>query len=100
MAPTDQINAVTLAWTLPDEHTVTDTERRTLQAFTGWGALAPAFAQYPTAGTWADIPDQLDAAVPGPALRAAAEQVDTSFFTPKPVIAAVYALSRSQFFAC
>lgn len=92
MAPTDQINAVTLAWTLPDEHTVTDTERRTLQAFTGWGALAPAFAQHPTAGTWADIADQLDAAVPGPALRAAAEQVDTSFFTPKPVIAAVYAL--------
>lgn len=92
MAHTDQINAVSLAWTLPDDHAVTDSERRTLQAFTGWGALAPAFAQHPTAGTWADTADQLEGIVPGAALRAAAEQVDTSFFTPRPVVSAVFAL--------
>ena len=62
-----------------------------MAAFTGWGGLAPAFAQNPT-GAWLDIADRLDDAAPADALRAAADQVDTSFFTPPVVTAAVFEL--------
>ena len=38
-----------------------------MAAFTGWGGLAPAFAQNPT-GAWLDIADRLDDAAPADAV--------------------------------
>lgn len=90
MTHTDaQLAAIELAWSLPDDHTVTADERATLEAFTGWGSLAPAFGAVAT-GTWSEVADRLDAVVPDAALSAAAGQVDTSFFTPATVTAAVW----------
>lgn len=86
-----QLATVELAWSLPADAEVTAAQRSVLQEFAGWGGLAPAFAAQPT-GKWLEIADRLEEAVPADALRAAADQLDTSFFTPAPVTAAVYRL--------
>lgn len=89
--PTASLAAVELAWSLTDTHTPTPEERAILSAFTGWGALAKAFDPAP-AGNWVTVADRLEEGVPAHALRAARDQVDTSFFTPATVTAAVWDL--------
>ncbi|AUG29490.1 hypothetical protein CXR34_08440 [Microbacterium hominis] len=84
-----QLAAIELAWALPEDHTPTAEERVTLTAFTGWGQLAHAFDATPER-QWAEVADRLEAAVPAAALGAASEQVDTSFFTPVSVTAAIW----------
>jgi len=86
-----QLAAVELAWTLPDDATPTPAQTEILAAFTGWGAFAPAFAATPT-DAWLRVADRLDAALPAEAFTIASEQVDTSFFTPASITAAVYRL--------
>lgn len=87
---TAQLDAVALAYTLdPDSpRPLTDAQRMTLEAFTGWGALAGAFASAPT-GRWLDAADRLDEILPADAFESARDQVDTSFFTPPLVTGAV-----------
>lgn len=92
-----QIAAIELAWALPDTHTPTEQEQATLTAFTGWGRLARAFDPNPE-GQWAEVADRLEAAVPAAALVAAGDQVDTSFFTPELVTAAVWDILASAGF--
>ena len=89
--------AVELAWTLPDGHTPTDSERATLEAFTGWGALARAFDPSPQ-GEWVQIADHLEQILPADAFRSAAGQVDTSFFTPAALTDAVWQVLTSAGF--
>lgn len=86
-----QLDALTLAWTLPDDATPSPEQSATLRRFTGWGGLAPAFDGQPT-GMWLNAADRLDEVVPAHALAAARDQVDTSFFTPPTLTSAVWRL--------
>lgn len=69
-------------------------DRTTLLAWAGWGSLAPAFEGVPKGG-WATIADELDVLLDDAAMRAAVQQVDTSFFTPNFLIDAVFDVLRS-----
>lgn len=89
-----QLDAVALAWSLPDDVTPTPEQRSALSAFTGWGGFAPAFAAEPT-GQWLEAADRLDECVPAEALAVARDQVDTSFFTPRAVTDAVFRILSS-----
>jgi hypothetical protein len=71
--------------------------RAELLSWPGWGALAPAFAAAPT-GAWAGIADDLDSILDEDAFAAARDQVDTSFFSPRYVIDAVFDLLRAAGF--
>lgn len=70
-----------------------------LARFTGWGPLAPAF-EPSASGGWAEIANELDDLfLEHPQdLLAARDIVDTSFYTPKRVIDAVYQLLRAAGF--
>jgi N12 class adenine-specific DNA methylase/SAM-dependent methyltransferase len=80
-----------------NEGTLTDTNRKALLNWPGWGAFTPAFTAAPTPG-WAHIADELDAVIPAKDLAVAQQYLDTSFFTPRPVIEAVYDLLRGAGF--
>ncbi|MBF4459556.1 DEAD/DEAH box helicase family protein [Pseudoclavibacter sp. VKM Ac-2867] len=77
----------------------TSEQRDALEAWTGWGSLASAFA----AGAdeqWGQVRDDLDELVPDAALLdKAAEQLDTSFYTPRALVDLVFELLRSVGFA-
>lgn len=92
-----QIAAAMLAWKLPSGTIPTPEQRATLAGFTGWGALAPAFAKEPK-GQWLDAADQLEEVLPDQALAEASKQLDTSFFTPPHVTRAVFALLEATGF--
>jgi len=70
-----------------------------MRQWTGWGPLAPAFAKNPD-GSWGDISDALDTifANDPAALTAAAELLDTSFYTSPDIIDAVYNILRETGF--
>lgn len=88
------MDAVRTAWTVDDAETLTDEQRTALLSFPGWGALARAFDATPT-GSWLRIADELEELLPAGALTSARLQVDTSFFTPRPIVDAVFAILRS-----
>lgn len=76
---------------------LTTEERAALQAWPGWGPLAPAFDPEPVGG-WAAISDELSDHLDADAYRDATECVDNSFFTPPAVIDAVWSvLTRAGF---
>jgi N12 class adenine-specific DNA methylase/SAM-dependent methyltransferase len=83
------VEAIRLAWSLTPGAPISDADRRTLMAWTGWGALAPAFDKSST-GHWRTVADDLDDILSPKALEAASNQVDTSFYTPKHLTDAVY----------
>jgi N12 class adenine-specific DNA methylase/predicted RNA methylase len=101
MALTPQIEsklaALTLAWSLPDDAEPTPDQRATMTGFSGWGALAPAFAKSPT-GQWLEVADRLEEVLPAAAFEAASKQLDTSFFTPGQVTGTVFELLRATGF--
>lgn len=70
---------------------LTAKQRVTLAAFPGWGPASGLFESQPT-GTWAVLADQLDDVATPKAITAAGRVVDTSFFTPAPLIAHIYQL--------
>lgn len=77
---------ITLAGAEPTTH-----QRVTLSSFPGWGPASGLFESQPT-GTWAVLADQLDDVATSKAITAAGRVVDTSFFTPAPLIAHMYQL--------
>ncbi|MHA3723792.1 helicase-related protein [Leucobacter sp. HY1910] len=90
-AARSSLAALALLHTLPDGADLTDADRATLAAWTGWGPLAPALSPAP-AEEWADAADQLEELLSPEAYAAAAEICDTSFFTPPVVAEAAFAL--------
>ncbi|WP_137726199.1 methyltransferase domain-containing protein [Prescottella subtropica] len=80
------VRALELVRDLGDESPVTTGQRAALQAWPGWGVLAPAFDPEPS-GMWLDVADRLDSLLDEPARAAAADVVDTAFYTP-PTVAA------------
>lgn len=79
--------------------TPTPVEAASMARWTGWGPLAPAFE--PSArGGWAEIANELEEMyLDKPSdLLAARDILDTSFYTPQPVIDAIYTLLRSTGF--
>lgn len=72
-------------------------DRDALGAWPGWGPLAPAFGTTPEPA-WVEVADRLDDLLPAAALESARDIVDTSFFTPPAVAAAVFGLLRATGF--
>lgn len=74
-------------------------QRARLLDWPGWGPLAPAFAPSPAAG-WLDVADLLDTMFMGHMedLAAAAELLDTSFYTPHLLVDQVFHLLRASGF--
>ncbi len=65
--------------------------RGLLLAWPGWGAFAPAFGGNPE-GSWLTIARDLEDLLTPEEMTSAKDQTDTSFFTPRPVTDAVFAL--------
>lgn len=80
----DAIAALELQRDLVDGFPLTGDQRSTLQAWPGWGSLASAFAPEPS-GKWLHLADQLDSLLTPPARAAAADVVDTAYYTPPEV---------------
>lgn len=60
-----------------------------LAGWTGWGSLSPSFAPDVTGG-WAEIAEEVTGLLTGRQLHTASTSLDVSFFTPRPVIDAVF----------
>lgn len=67
----------------------TDEERAALLSYSGWGGAADAFASEPT-GRWRDIQVALSGILTDDELAAARASTLTAFYTPAPVVAAIY----------
>lgn len=73
----------------------TPEQRDALEAWAGWGSLASAFADGADE-QWGQVRDDLDELVPDATfLDKAAEQLDTSFYTPRALVDLVFDLLRS-----
>lgn len=79
--------------------TPTPEQTAAMTQWTGWGPLAPAFAKNPE-GFWGDISDALDTLYTNDpaALTAAADTLDTSFYTSPAIIDAVFSILRETGF--
>ncbi|WP_367652624.1 N-6 DNA methylase [Rhodococcus pyridinivorans] len=78
------LKALELLRRIGDSPSISAEERAVLEAWPGWGVLAPAFAPQPS-GMWLEIADQLDLLLDEAAWSCAAEVVDTAFYTPRSV---------------
>ena len=91
------MRALDLLHELEDGHAATDEQRAVLQAWPGWGVLAPAFDPEPS-GMWLEVADRLDSLLVDTARAAAADVVDTAFYTPQPVAAHLWQVLTSAGF--
>ncbi|WP_159601296.1 N-6 DNA methylase [Agromyces humi] len=80
-----------------DGATPTAEQRATLIKWPGWGPLAPAFANTPDGG-WAGIAEEIDTLVDDRGRNAAADVIDTSFYTGADVAGAVFDILRQSGF--
>ena len=62
-----------------------------LASWTGWGILSPAFESNPT-GSWAAIADELIELLDSSRFHEASTSLDVSFFTPSPLVEAVWSM--------
>ncbi|SHU73169.1 DNA methylase [Mycobacteroides abscessus subsp. abscessus] len=69
-------------------------QRASLNAFPGWGAITEIFAAEPRPAV-ADLVDELESLTRDGDLAAAARVVDTSFYTPAALITHMYAVLRA-----
>ncbi|MBM4569103.1 methyltransferase domain-containing protein [Rhodococcus hoagii] len=95
---TSAMRALELIRDLGDESPLTASQRAALRAWPGWGVLAPAFGPEP-AGMWLDVADRLDSLLEEPARAAAADIVDTAFYTPPTVAAHLWQVLAAAGFA-
>lgn len=79
---------------------LTSAEKTSLAQWSGWGPLAPAF-EPDARGGWAEIANELDELflTRPDELVSARDVLDTSFYTPPQVIAAVFELLRATGFS-
>lgn len=89
---TDAVSALTALRDIdPDDPQITSAQHTALAAFPGWGAIAPVFDAYPAnawldrAADFADTFAELD-------LTESRRNVDTSFYTPTPLIEHMWTL--------
>lgn len=71
-------------------------QRAALEAFPGWGPVSGLFDPQPQ-GSWGELADALDE-MDSEILASGARVVDTSFFTPAPLIGHIYDLLRAAGF--
>ncbi|MER5608217.1 DEAD/DEAH box helicase family protein [Micromonospora tulbaghiae] len=68
----------------------TDAERVTLSGWPGWGPLSPAFA--PKDETWADIAEQIHAALPAEHVEIGMRGTYNAFYTPRRIAEAMWTI--------
>lgn len=73
-----------------------DDQRKVLEGFPGWGPVAKLFDGQ-LSGAWAELADELDDVL-GEAVSCAGRVVDTSFFTPAPLVGHIWDVLRAAGF--